>query len=125
MICDGIREDRAPVPGAVVRDKNGRQIVAGDILKVYHFTAALRRKKHYMFKQAMGVVYLGKRAPEPFMAFSHLDFTETRYYELCDGKRLTHYEIVQSIDCKFDERPRVAGNLADAHSKNPPEAEHG
>jgi hypothetical protein len=34
-------------------DKTGREIMVGDVLKVYHFTAALRRKKHYMYKHVI------------------------------------------------------------------------
>lgn len=40
-------------------DKNRRPIYPGDVLKVYHFTGA-RRKKHYMYKLAieeMGYFY--------------------------------------------------------------------
>jgi hypothetical protein len=89
-------------------DKHGREIVQGDILKVYHFTAARRRKRHYMYKQALGTVVLGKANPEQFMRFSHLSLDDGYYTEFCDGRALEHYEIVQSVDCKFDERPRQA-----------------
>jgi hypothetical protein len=33
-----------------IYDKNGIPIHIGDVLKIYHFTAALRRKKYYMYK---------------------------------------------------------------------------
>ena len=31
-------------------DQSGKEIQEFDLLKVFHFTAALRRKKHYMYK---------------------------------------------------------------------------
>lgn len=38
-----------------MRDIKGREIKAGDLLKVYHFTAARRRNKVYMYKLVCGV----------------------------------------------------------------------
>lgn len=32
-------------------DQKGKVIQELDLLRVFHFTAALRRKKHYMYKQ--------------------------------------------------------------------------
>jgi len=79
-----------------LRDKTGREIEAGDILKVYHFTAALRRKKHFMYKQAIGVVSLGLREPKDFLKISHLDMDDADYYhQILDGRTLTDYEIIQ------------------------------
>jgi hypothetical protein len=85
-------------------DKTGREIVRGDVLKVYHYTAALRRKRIYMFKQALGVETL--KSGNEYMQFSHLNMREDSYLQVCDGKHLRDYEIVQSIDAKFEERPR-------------------
>lgn len=89
----------------VCRDKHGREIVRGDIVKVYHFTGA-RRKRYYMYKQALGV----RAWPDGHrrMMFSHLDFMEGfegHYYE--DLRRLPHYEIVQSIKCDHEDREAV------------------
>lgn len=86
-------------------DKHGRQIERGDVLKVYHFTAA-RGKCHYMYKQVMGLRHLG--SGEPYMVIDHLDLDTEHYLERCDGRTLKDYEIVQSLDCKFEERPRIA-----------------
>ena len=83
-------------------DKNGREIMRGDIVKVFHFTAALRRKKHYMYKQSLGI-------ERGRMRFSHLDLDDKWYCEAADGRILADCEIVDSIDAKFDERPRVTG----------------
>lgn len=86
-----------------VYDKNGREIMLGDILKVYHFTAALRRKKHYMYKQVM--IADRFRDGTPIFRVGHLDLTDDFYTIVCDGNRLSDYEIIQSIDCKFEQRP--------------------
>lgn len=86
-----------------LRDKHGRQIERGDVLKVYHFTGA-RRKRHYMYKQVMGTRTLGSGAE--YAVLDHLDLDGKNYLECCDGRSLPDYEIVQSIDAKFEERPR-------------------
>ena len=82
-------------------DKTGREIVRGDLVKVYHFTAALRRKRHYMYKQCLGLDRHGR------MEFSSLDFRAHTYTEANDDLPRQGYEIVQSLDCEFDKRPRT------------------
>lgn len=74
-------------------DKTGKPIKVGDILKVFHFTGA-RRKKHYMYKQPIEVVILGVDA-KPYLKISHLNMTDDYYLEPLDGRTLTDYEIVQ------------------------------
>lgn len=92
---------------AAFYDKRGIPIERGDIVKVFHFIGA-RRKKHYMYKQALGVVMMGKAKPEPFMKFSHLSLNDNEYYwEQCSSHRLATYEIVQSIKCDHEERGRA------------------
>lgn len=88
-----------------VRDKTGRDIVRGDIVKVYHFTGA-RRKRYYMYKQALGITrYLPSGVA--VMKFSHLSFDDSfnGSYEAY-GPVLSDYEIVQSIKCDHEDRPR-------------------
>lgn len=36
-----------------VYDETGKQILPGDLLKVYHYTARRNRKKHYLYKIAL------------------------------------------------------------------------
>jgi hypothetical protein len=88
-------------------DKTGRQIKIGDVLKVYHFTGA-RRKRHYMYKHVIGEHVLGKASPEPFLKISHLSEGEGYYSEIMDGRVLPDYEIVQGAKDDFSERPRIA-----------------
>jgi len=78
-----------------VHDKTGREIMVGDVLKVFHFTAAVRRKKHYMYKQV--VAYDNFRDGTPYLKVSHLDMADDGYTLICDGKHLPDYEIVQSV----------------------------
>lgn len=86
-------------------DANGRPIMRGDVLKVFHFRGA-RRKNHYMFKQALDTVSLGKNELK-FLKISHLSLNNEHYHELEDGRILGDYEIVQSIDANFEDRPRI------------------
>lgn len=88
-------------------DKRGIPIERGDVLKVFHFTGA-RRKRHYMYKQCLGFKFIGQNADVPYMKFGHLTFNDNDYYlERPDGRRLVVYEIVQSVDCKHEERERL------------------
>lgn len=94
-------------PGAIMAnlfDKSGREIIVGDVLKVYHFTAALRRKKHYMYKQVTGTRAF--RDGTVVLDVSHLDLTADTYPLICDGSTLLDYEIVQDVAAKLYERPR-------------------
>ena len=77
-------------------DKSGRKIMPGDVLKVFHFIGA-RRKRHYMYKQAL-------RYERGRLVISHLnriDETEawelgTNYYiEAADDRPRSDYEVVQ------------------------------
>lgn len=82
----------------VVRDKSGTAIKPGDVLKVFHFVGA-RRKRHYMYKQAIAyergrlkVSHLNRLADEPWRL-------GTNYYtDLADDKARPEYEIVQRQD---------------------------
>jgi hypothetical protein len=91
-------------------DKRGIPIERGDVVKVFHFIGK-NRKQHFMYHQCLGLRNIGA-ASTPYMAFSHLNFIEDHlmrngpYLERPDGRTLTGYEIVQSIDCKHDERQR-------------------
>jgi len=90
-------------------DKNGVPIERGDIVKVFHFVGA-RRKRHYMYKQCLGLDrYPSSPKGWEKVFFSHLNFNEIGdrngpYHEE-PGSILRHYEIVQSIKCDHDERP--------------------
>lgn len=102
-------------------DKNKRPFKRGDIVKVYHFTGA-RRKRYYMYKQCLGVNRY-RYDGQDYMFFSHLNFIDTidikvkdsPYHERLDGGCLETYEIVQSIDDDFEMRERVTNS----HGKGP------
>lgn len=78
-----------------LRDKKGVPFHVGDIVKVFHFTGA-RRKRYYMYKQVISVC-------EKWVKFSHLDMTDDNYPEHVSTGVLKDYEIVQSIKCDHDE----------------------
>lgn len=90
-----------------LRDKNGREIEPGDMLKVFHFVGR-NRKRHYLYQQALR--YELGRLVISYM--NRIDETvpwkygENGYSIGIYEKQLQSYEIVQSIDAKFDERPK-------------------
>lgn len=82
--------------GGFVLDKSGRKIVPGDVLKVFHFIGA-RRKRHYMYKQAL-------RYERGRLAISHLnrideiepwELGKNFYTEAADNTPRQDYEVVQ------------------------------
>ena len=86
-----------------VYDNTGRAILIGDVLKVFHFNGA-RRKKHFMYKQVVGETTLGEpeegETPMRYLEVSHLNmvsFLESHggYWLAKDGTKLDRYEIVQ------------------------------
>ncbi len=92
----------------MARDKNGRTINPGDVLKVFHFTGA-RGKRHYLHQQAL-------RYSKGRLLISHLNRVDDQdpweigknYYSVGGNEHLHGYEIVQSVDAKFEERPMSA-----------------
>ena len=92
-------------------DERGRQIMHGDVLKVFHFTGA-RRKRHYMYKQARETVLLGGSDPKPFLKISHLNIADEHYHEREDGRALEGYEIVQSGSDDLERRARLSDWVA-------------
>lgn len=84
---------------AELTDKHGRTIGALDVLKVFHFVGA-RRKRHYMYKQA--VEYTKSNSGAVYLKISHLNkaddddwrIGDNYYLELADGRQLAGYEIV-------------------------------
>jgi hypothetical protein len=100
-----------------IYDKTGREIMVGDVLKVFHYTAALRRKRCYMYKQVLEQVELGKRAA-PYFKIGHLTFDPLEYYyQLLDDRTLADYEIVQGIKADWEDRPRKAHPLTNSAGK--------
>lgn len=92
-------------------DKNGIPFAIGDVVKVFHFVGA-RRKRHYMYKQVAGE----RMWPSGFecWVFSHLNLLPPEgrnggFYIAKDGKHYPDYEIVQCTSRypeHFSTRPR-------------------
>ena len=90
-------------------DVNGVKFRQFDVLKVYHYTGA-RRKKCYMYKQVLGVSEYNPL----LIDISHLDgdITSKGYYTIRQtGLTLIEYEIIQSAKADIDERKSVAKKL--------------
>lgn len=96
-------------------DKNNRPIRVGDVLKVFHFTGA-RRKKHFMYKQVVRTQWLGGYGGTPktlYFFISHLNLKAASVEEdggywlgVSEG-RLSEYEIVQSLNCDHEDRALI------------------
>lgn len=92
-------------------DKNGIPFAAGDVVKVFHFVGA-RRKRHYMYKHITG----SRTWPSGFSCwvFSHLNLKPAEgpdggFYVAKDGRHYPDYEIVQCCSpypAHFSTRPR-------------------
>lgn len=84
-----------------LKDEKGREIRPGDVLKVFHFVGA-RRKRHYMYKQAIG--YEKHPKGGGYLRVSHLNEPATMkfevgkngFLEVADGRTLKGWEIVQT-----------------------------
>lgn len=84
----------APSACYALYDKHGIPILPGDTVKVFHFVAAVRREKRFMYKLVMGIEVRGENKT-PLMKLNHLDLTDGYYWQLMDGRTLPDYEIVQ------------------------------
>lgn len=107
-----------------VLDCNGREILPGDTLKVFHFIGA-RRKRHHMFKYVLSVYrHPNWTADSDALRISHLNPQGESYLLLRKGQQEQNYEIVQGYGPDghpFDTRKKRKPNtkLTDAPNKGP------
>ena len=87
-------------------DKTGREIMVNDVLKVFHFIGA-RRKRHYMYKQAVEVIYIGENR-SPYLRISHLNGENEGYTQKINGCVMENTEIVQGFSegVSYEDRPK-------------------
>jgi len=86
-----------------VLDKNQRRIMPDDVLKVFHFTGA-RRKKYYMYKIAIAYnVFNGSL----FLVIEHIPHGGV-YYIQANNCVNPNIEIIQGFSngVMFNERPK-------------------
>lgn len=95
--------------GPALYDKTGREIMVGDVLKIFHFVGA-RRKRYFIYKQVLGAETTAQG--RSIFRISHLTVppdTPQSYVEYRDHRILHDYEIVQGFDLEhgdFRERPQ-------------------
>jgi hypothetical protein len=85
-------------------DKDGRRIEPGDVLKVFHYVGA-RRKRHYMYKQAL-------RYERGRLVISHLNRVDDgepweigkNFYTVLESECLNDHEIVQGACSDHENR---------------------
>lgn len=91
-------------------DKTGREILPGDTLKVFHFIAAVRRERCFMYQWVESIVDLGPNKT-PFLKISHLGLKAEHYHDRMDGRQREDIEIVQGYGtdglCWRDRRKRT------------------
>ncbi len=93
-------------------DKKGIPILPGDTLKVFHFVAARRRERRFMYKFVLEIV--PRKHGPPLLRISHLQEglpKEGYYFQLMDGRVMEDIEIVQGYGgvaggCDFRDRKR-------------------
>jgi hypothetical protein len=80
--------DAAPLieRGYAVYDERGIPILPGDTVRVFHYTAARRREKRYMFKYATQIVW---RAADkcPLLQLRHLNVRDEWFFQIMDGRK--------------------------------------
>ena len=92
------------------RDKHGSAMKVGDVLKVFHFTGA-RRKRYFMYQQIVGARMLGGfggKPKVPYFEVSHLNMDggkENYTIGTAEGV-LLDYEILQGLD-DIESRPKL------------------
>ena len=71
-------------------DKSGKQILAGDLLKVFHFKS--RNRIYYMYHVAVIEGVEGSEKNFPVMAFKahYSDKPHCRAYVVCDSQRVCY-----------------------------------
>lgn len=76
-----------------VYDKHGIPIFVGDVIKVFHFIGA-RRKKYFMYKHVISEETVGNGTR--FFKLSHLNLKDGGYYNLRAKDQVEEcFEIVQ------------------------------
>jgi hypothetical protein len=92
-------------------DKKGIPIEVGDVLKFYHFTAALRRKRHYMYKLVIGTEFLGGfngSEKTEYFCVSHLELPIEKGFNIGFNEGvLSDYEIVQCTSGMPEDRLKI------------------
>lgn len=84
-------------------DKRGVRIMPGDLLKVFHFVAALRREKHYMYHVVIEEEHNGKLV---LVGKSHNVTDDKRHYYLSTVAKPIYRDAQIIATAKFENNPR-------------------
>ena len=82
-----------------IYDKKNRKVEAGDLIKIFHFTGA-RRKKHYMYKHVLEVKEI---QGNHYLVMSHLNLKGESFLFMLDDSVQVDWEILQGAN--IDDRP--------------------
>ena len=78
-------------------DKNGIPILPGDTIKIYSYTAALRREKVYSYKY-VEAIEMRKSWKVPLLRINHLSRSGKTYHMLMTGEIDDTIEIAQGLE---------------------------
>lgn len=92
-------------------DRKGIPIMPGDTIKIYRYTAALRREKVYSYKY-VEAVEKRKSCKFPMLRIKHLSLSASHYHVLMTGEIDETIEIIQGFEgvplgCNFKDRQRL------------------
>lgn len=88
-------------------DKNGREIMIGDTLKVFHFIGR-RKKRYYMYKYVQEIKNYKNGAS--YLVIQHLSPKNETYHIPNNNKIYFDYEIIQGYggnSVHFEDRPKL------------------
>lgn len=92
-------------------DRKGIPIMPGDTIKIYSYTAALRREKVYLYKY-VEAIEMRKNCKFALLRINHLSRDGKTYHMLMTGEIDETCEIVQGFEgvplgCNFKDRQRL------------------
>lgn len=100
-----------PTGQGMLYDKNRRQIEVGDVLKIFHFIGA-RKKRYYMYKFVLRRSKFGN-SKHDYLQVSHLghDDINNGFLLMCNDEIREDIEIVQGYGANglhFEDRKKLA-----------------
>ena len=91
-------------------DRTGREIRVGDVLKIFHFTGA-RRKRYYMYQYVLGRRKLESGTELLHISYLGKDGPNKGWHTPIDGRCMEGWEIVQGAGPRLglghEDRPKT------------------
>ena len=92
-----------------IYDKKGIPIHIGDLIKIYHFTAALRREKNYMYKHVKSITEYDFGT---MYVLDHLGEDPKTFAVRAEDEIVPHWEVIQGFNGgHFSERRKLNAEM--------------